>query len=99
MAETLQMPDGHKLTKEQMKEGLVRSVADEFRKARNDGYRTGDWIKYASEKVVDHLFEMDKYFDDMMDIQKKILANQGQGEQKKVQVTPISQSQEASKIK
>lgn len=78
MSDQLRMPDGHVLTKEQMKEGLVKGVADEFRKARNDGYRTSDWIKSAAEKVVDHLFEMDAYFDQMLELQK-VIAGKSKG--------------------
>lgn len=78
MNDQLRMPDGRVLTKEQMKEGLVKGVADEFRKARSDGYRTQDWIKYAAEKVVDHLFEIDAYFDQMLELQK-VIAGKGKG--------------------
>ena len=67
------MPDGTILTKEGAKESLVKGVADEFRRARKEGaYNTPDWIRAASEKVVEKLFELDNYFEQMLTIQKAI---------------------------
>ena len=69
----IRMPDGNILTKESAKEFLVKGVADEFRRARKEGaYQTSDWIRFASEKVVEKLFELDAYFEQMLEINKQL---------------------------
>lgn len=67
----IQTPDGTRITKEEMKEQLVKGVADEFRRARKEeAYQAPDWIRAASERVVEKLFELDAYFDQMLALQE-----------------------------
>ena len=70
----VKFPDGNRLTKEQAKEFLIKGVADEFRRARKEGaYQTSDWIRFASEKVVEKLFELDNFFEQMLEINQQLV--------------------------
>lgn len=75
--ETMSMPDGNLLTKDQAKEMLIMGVADEFRRARNGAYSSGDWVREAAEKVVEKLFNLDAYFEHMLQLQAAIAKKAG----------------------
>ncbi len=70
--EFVKMPDGTLVTRRAIKDGIVEGVAKAFREARKGLQGKGDWIKEASERVSDHLIEVDAYFDQMLKSQKMI---------------------------
>src|SRR3990167_6133970 len=72
----VRLPDGNVVTKESIRAGLVDGVAATFRAARKSAYSSKDWIRAASEQVVDHLFEVDAFFDQMLEVQKRMAKDQ-----------------------
>ena len=70
--ETVKLPNGEVVTKRSIKKGLIAGVAKTFRDARKKFSSSEDWIKKASKKVVDHLMEIDAYFDQMLELQKGV---------------------------